>query len=101
MVPWNVLKNAQGSKETSGTMILNRLNASSPNSMSQDIIIRQKTQSELEYLVGYIVNLAQSLGIPVPYNSTIYELCKSQFQKKPYKQLEVEEVWQIILQKLN
>ncbi len=33
LVPWNVLKNAQGSEETSGTMILNRLNASSPNSM--------------------------------------------------------------------
>ncbi len=101
LVPWSVLKNAQDSEETSGTMILNRLNASGPNSMSQDIIIRQKTQSELEYLVGYIVNLAQSLGILVPYNSTIYELCKSQFQKKPYKQLEVEDVWQIIQQKLN
>jgi 2-dehydropantoate 2-reductase len=101
LVPWSVLKNAQRSEETSSTMILNRLNTSGPNSMSQDIIIRQKTQSELEYLVGYIVNLAQSLGIHAPYNSTIYELCKSQFQKKPYKQLEVEEVWQIIKQKLN
>jgi len=101
LVPWSVLKNAQKSEETSSTMILNRLNSSGPNSMSQDIIIRQKTQSELEYLVGYIVNFAQSLGIPAPYNSTIYELCKSQFQKKPYKQLEVEKVWQIIKQKLN
>jgi len=100
LVPWNILKNAQRSEETSRTMILNRLNSTGPNSMSQDIIIRQKTQSELEYLGGYIVNLAQSLGIPAPYNSTIYELCKSQFQKIPYKQLEVEEVWEIIQQKL-
>ena len=101
LVPWSVLRNTQGSEESSSTMILNRLNSTGPNSMSQDIIIRQKAQSELEYFSGYIVNLAKSLGISAPYNSTIYELCKSQFQKKPYKQLEVEEVWQIIQQKLN
>ena len=101
LVPWSVLRNTQASEESSSTMILNRLNSTSPNSMSQDIIIRQKARSELEYLSGYIVNLAKSLGISAPYNSTIYELCKSQFQKKPYKQLEVEEVWHIIQQKLN
>jgi ketopantoate reductase len=101
LVPWSVLKKTQGSEETSSTMILNRINSSGPNSMSQDIIIRQKAQSEHEYFSGYIVNLAKSLGISAPYNNTIYELCKSQFQKKPYKQLEVEEVWQIIQQKLN
>ncbi|GAI79390.1 unnamed protein product, partial [marine sediment metagenome] len=31
LVPWSVLKNAQGSEETSSTMILNRLNSSGPN----------------------------------------------------------------------
>ena len=81
-------------------MLLNRLKVVGPNSMSQDIIIRQKTQSELEYLNGYFINLAQKVGIAAPYNTTIYELCKSRFQKKPFKQLEVEEVWEIIQQKL-
>jgi len=101
LVPWSVLKKAQESEETSSQMILNRLNATGPNSMSQDIIIRQKAQSELEYFSGYIVNLAKSLGKPAPYNITIYELSKVQFQKKPYTQLEVEEVWQSIQQKLK
>ena len=102
LVPWNLLKKAiQGSDEISGTMLLNRLEATGPNSMSQDIIMRQKAQSELEHLNGYVLTLAKNSGIPVPYNSTIYELCKSQFQKKPYKQLDVEEVREIIQLKLN
>jgi len=101
LVPWDVLKKAQSSEETTTKMILNRLTSVGPNSMSQDIIIRQKTQSELESFSGYIVNLAKSIGIPSPFNSTIYELCKTQFKKKPYNQLKAGKVWQIIQQKLN
>jgi ketopantoate reductase len=94
-------KTAQGSDETSGTMFLNQLKGVGPNSMSQDIIVRQKTQSELEHLNGYFIKLAKKSGISAPYNSTIYELCKSQFQKKPFTQLEAKDVWQTIQQKLN
>ena len=102
LVPWSVMKAmAVGSDEDSGTMILNQVKAGGPNSMAQDIIIRQKPQSELEHLNGYVVKLAKKLGISVPYNNTIYELCKIQFQKKPFKQLEVNEVWDIISQKLD
>ncbi|NVM18425.1 MAG: ketopantoate reductase family protein [Candidatus Lokiarchaeota archaeon] len=102
LVPWSVLKKtAKESNEISGTMVLNQLKGVSPNSMTQDIIIRQKAQSELEHLNGYLINLAKNLGISAPYNSTIYELCKFQFKKKPFKQLEVKDVWEIIRQKLN
>jgi len=101
LVPWDVLKKAQRSEETTTKMILNRLTAPGPNSMSQDIIIRQKTESELEDFSGYIVNLAKSIGITAPFNSTIYDLCKSKFKEKPYNQLEAGKVWQIIQQKLN
>ena len=66
-------------------MLLNRLEATGPSSMSQDIIMRQKTQSELEHLNGYILKLAKDLGVSTPYNSTIYELCQSQFSKKPFQ----------------
>ena len=41
-----------------------------PNSMVQDMIIRQKNQSELESLNGYFVKLADSLGIDIPYNKS-------------------------------
>ncbi|MBY8987253.1 MAG: ketopantoate reductase family protein [Candidatus Lokiarchaeota archaeon] len=102
LVPWSVLKKTtKESDEKSGTMVLNQLKGVGPNSMTQDIIIRQKAQSELEHLNGYLINLAKNLGILAPYNSTIYELCKFQFQKKPFKQIEVKEVWEIIRQKLN
>jgi len=57
------------------------------------MIIRQKSQSELQHLNGYMVDLAETLKKEAPYNRTIYEMCKSQFKKKPFKQLEIEEVW--------
>lgn len=102
LVPWNVLKTtAQSSDETSGKMLLNQIKGAGPNSMAQDLIIRQKSLSELEHLNGYVVKLAKKLEISVPFNNTIYELCKAQFQKKPFKQLKVEEVWEEILKKLN
>ena len=102
LVPWSVLKKtAQDSDESSGIMLVNQLKGVGPNSMTQDLIIRQKKQSELEHLNGYVLKLADKLGISAPYNSTIYELCKSQFQKKPFKQLEAGYVFQIIQEKLN
>ncbi len=69
----------------------------SHNSMIQDMIFRQKNQSELESLNGYFIKLADSLGLKAPYNNTIYKLCKEQFIHAPYKPLEVD----IVLRKIN
>ena len=66
------------------------------NSMIQDMIIRQKNQSELESLNGYFLKLAESLGIEVPYNRIIYEMCKEEFKKSPFKPLDVKTVWKKI-----
>ena len=97
LVPWSTLKQTvKDSDEIAGKMILNQLEGVGPNSMFQDIIIRQKTQSELEHLNGYFIKLAEKSGISAPYNSTIYELCKTQFQKKPFEQLEAVYVWKLI-----
>ncbi len=71
------------------------------NSMAQDIIHRQKNQSELESLTGYLVKLADSLNIKIPYNRVIYELSKVQFKKTPYQSLPVEMVWKKINDSLN
>ncbi|MFX1573785.1 MAG: ketopantoate reductase family protein [Promethearchaeota archaeon] len=64
------------------------------NSMAQDMIRRQKSQSELESLNGYLLKLADSLDIETPYNRMIYRLCKEQFKKIPYKPLPVDVVWE-------
>ncbi len=71
------------------------------NSMAQDMIHRQKNQSELESLTGYLVKLADSLNIEIPYNRVIYELSKKQFEMKPYQPLPVETVWEEINKNLN
>ena len=64
--------------------------------MKQDMIIRQKTQSELESLNGYFLKLANSLGVDAPYNKVLYEICKEHFKKTPYQPLEPEEVYNIL-----
>jgi 2-dehydropantoate 2-reductase len=71
------------------------------NSMAQDMIHRKKNQSELESLTGYLLNLADSLDIKIPYNRMIYKLSKEQFAKAPYQPLPVEVVWEKINDELN
>lgn len=71
------------------------------NSMSQDMIRRQRSRSELESLNGYLLNLAESVSIEVPYNQIIYKLCKQQFEKRPYQPLPVKVVWEKINEELN
>lgn len=100
--PWNVFKGyVNESDEKLGELFSNQMARIGPNvnSMAQDIIMRHKTQSELEHLNGYIVNLAKRFGVPIPYNDTIYELCKEQFQKQPFTQLDMEYIWNIIKKK--
>ncbi|MFX0081851.1 MAG: ketopantoate reductase family protein [Candidatus Hodarchaeota archaeon] len=71
------------------------------NSMAQDMIHRKKNQSELESLTGYLIKLADSLQIEIPYNRMIYKLCKEQFKKVPYQPLPIEVVWERINEGLN
>lgn len=64
------------------------------NSMAQDMVIRQKKQSELETLNGYLIKLADSYGLEIPLNRMIYKLCNENFSKVPYEPLEIEFVWE-------
>ncbi len=66
------------------------------NSMGQDILLRRKTQTELEYLNGYIVHLAKSVGAKAQYNRALYDLCKSEFDHAEFQPLSVEEIWEKI-----
>lgn len=62
------------------------------SSMSQDILLRGGSDSEIESLTGYIVDLARRHNVPSPYNSAIYELCKENFAKPGFEPLDVTEV---------
>ena len=94
---WNVMELSRNLDKATAIKNFGRnLKYSWFNSMAQDMIHRQKNQSELESLTGYLVKLADSLNIKIPYNRVIYELSKQQFEKKPYQPLQVETVWEEI-----
>ncbi len=63
------------------------------SSMAQDILQRGSSDSELESLNGYFIDLAEKHGIDIPYNKTIYDLCRSEFSKPNFKPWDVKEVW--------
>ncbi|NIQ05709.1 MAG: hypothetical protein GWO20_08285, partial [Candidatus Korarchaeota archaeon] len=42
------------------------------NSMGQDVLIKGKKKTELEFLNGYILNLANSVGVEAPLNKALF-----------------------------
>jgi len=70
------------------------------SSMAQDILQKGGSQSELESLNGYFIYLAEQYGIDIPYNKTIYELCKEEFAKPGFEPWDVKEVWDKVQQNL-
>jgi 2-dehydropantoate 2-reductase len=50
------------------------------SSMTQDVVLRGAADTELESITGYIVRLAATHGVPVPYNRAIYRLGQEKFR---------------------
>ncbi|MFY9112047.1 MAG: 2-dehydropantoate 2-reductase, partial [Desulfomonilia bacterium] len=101
MPPWILLK-ASALLPTALTRPLFKKNVAKMvmSSMSQDIIQRGGTDSELDSLTGYILKLARQNRIKAPYNETIYELGKELFGKPGFVPMDVRDVWARIQQKL-
>jgi 2-dehydropantoate 2-reductase len=70
------------------------------SSMSQDILQRGGTESELDSLTGYILKLADKSGVKAPFNRTIYDLSRERFAKPGFKPLDVQEVWARIQERM-
>jgi 2-dehydropantoate 2-reductase len=70
------------------------------SSMSQDILQRGGTESELDSLTGYILSLADKSGVKAPFNRTIYELSHERFGRPDFRPLDVLEVWARVQEKL-
>lgn len=49
------------------------------SSMTQDILLRGSTLSEVDSLTGFIVRLAERHHVAAPYNQTIYRLARDRF----------------------
>jgi 2-dehydropantoate 2-reductase len=102
MPPWSLMT-ASALLPRSLTRPLFRKNVAKMvrSSMSQDILQRGGTNSELESLTGYILMLARRNRIKAPYNETIYELGKECFRKPGFSGMDVKEVWAEVQKKLS
>lgn len=60
-------------------MFRRRIKAMIMSSMTQDVLLRGSSQSEIDSLTGYIVRLADRYKVPAPYNLTIYRLARERF----------------------
>ncbi len=58
------------------------------SSMSQDVILRGSTVTELESLTGYIVNLADKVGVDAPYNAALLRIARSAFSRPGFRPME-------------
>ncbi len=68
------------------------------SSMAQDIIVNGGSTSELESINGYVLNLAKKYGVKTPVNDAIYQICKDEFVKSPFKPVTVDYIWQQVKQ---
>jgi 2-dehydropantoate 2-reductase len=71
------------------------------SSMGQDVLQHRSTQTELEYLNGYFLTLADRYGCKVPYNRTIYRLCKQHFSQAGFEPLDIRLVWEEIQKEMG
>ena len=66
------------------------------NSMGQDVLMKHRKETELEFLNKYILDMADSAGMQAPCNKALYDLCKSSFNQQDFQPLTVDEVWDVL-----
>lgn len=94
MPPWLLITaGAKLPRLISGPLFKKNVKKMVISSMAQDIIQRGSGDSELETINGYMLELAEKVGHPAPWNKAIYNLCKSEFSKTKFKPMDVKEVW--------
>ena len=94
MPPWFKIKaGATMPRFLTKFMFKNNVKKMVISSMAQDIIQRKQHESEIESINGYFCNLAETNGIPAPFNKTIYELCLREFARPVFNPLDVNYIW--------
>lgn len=66
------------------------------NSMGQDVLIKRRKETELEFLNKYVLDMANSAGLEAPYNRALYNLCKTSFTQQDFRPLTIEEAWDLL-----
>jgi len=94
MPPWKLIWLGAKAPFISRSTFRKNLSRTNLTSMGQDVLQRKSTETELESLNGYIVALAEKHHVKIPYNKTIYELCKKEFAKPDFKPWTETRVWE-------
>jgi 2-dehydropantoate 2-reductase len=66
------------------------------NSMGQDVLIKRRKETELEFLNKYVLDLANSAGVQALCNRALYNQCKSSFNQQDFRPMTIEEVWDLL-----
>jgi len=56
-------------------------------SMASDILLKNTGKSELKFINGALLELAQKHSVNTPYNQKLYELCQDRFDNQPFQTL--------------
>lgn len=64
------------------------------SSMAQDVIQRKSGNSELEYLSGYLLSLAQKYHVNAPVNRAVYDLCNEAFARPEFTPVDAAVIWE-------
>jgi 2-dehydropantoate 2-reductase len=70
------------------------INRTGPTSMTQDVY-GGKTNTELESLNGYMLELSRRVGVPMPINQAIYEIAKERL-RPGFTAIEESDLWEMI-----
>lgn len=93
MPSWKVIWLGAKLPMVSNPLFIRNLKKTNLSSMGQDVLQRKSTDTELESLNGYIVQLAEKTGIKIPYNQTIYDICKREFARPGFQPWDVQKIW--------
>jgi 2-dehydropantoate 2-reductase len=66
------------------------------SSMAQDLWIKQQSQTEIDTLTGFIVDLAKSNNLNAPLNEKILELCQSKFSDPNFQPMDEKDLYKIL-----
>ena len=82
---------AIGAAVAARPMFKRKLKSMVISSMTQDVLVRGSSLSEIDSLTGHVVRLAEKHHVPAPYNQTIYRLAKERF-RPGFQPMRCEEV---------
>jgi len=70
------------------------------SSMAQDVLTRHGSDTELETINAYLLDLARRHGVATPFNDAIYAMCEREFARPDFAPLDVADVWREVARAL-